>query len=475
MGAALEATDHLPEPARAAGSTARLRLGGRAYLWLACGLLPIAFAPPDDALLSTVAFDLLLVCLFVFDALRLRAASLALRRVLAPRLRVGVAAPYTLALKHAGPPSLRVRVRDALSDLLRMEQVPEGMGSDDRPLTLTAGEQRTLRGTVLPLARGRTLLPRVALRVESWLGLAALHLEAGEPQEVRVLPALGLDAEAQRARRDELGSVAQRLKRAPQGSELESLREYVHQDPLRAIDWKATARRRRPVTRLYQPERSQTVWLVLDASRTMAQDLGARPAPAQDPRAALRKTRFDVAVEAALALADAALSAGDQVGLLVHADRRLRLDPPGRGRRHFLRLVDALTELHAEPVQLAVRSLLTTMEREARKRALVVLFTDLENEVHGAAVCEHAPLLTRRHLTVCVSLQDVLIREGTLRVPRDPAQVFHKAAAIDLANERERLQRTLEKRGITVLEADVRGLVPKLLAHYLKVKLAARL
>lgn len=445
----------------------RTRLGGRAFAWLAAGLLPALFAAPQDAFVGTLAIDLLLVCLFLFDALRLRTAVVRVERRLASRLRVGVPAPRELHVRNESPWVLRLKLRDALPESVR------GAESDHHSLTLKVGEAHTLSENLMPLARGAAHLARVAVRAETRLGLAAVHLDAGEPQALRILPALGLEARAQRARRDELGGMAQRLKRAPQGSELESLREYVSQDPLRAIDWKATARRHRPVTRLYQPERSQTLWLVIDASRTMAQPVGERTTPRD--ATPLTKSRFDVAVESALALADAALHAGDQVGLVVYADACLKLVPPARGRRHAIRLVDALSEVQARPVHLAVRSLLTEMERHARKRSLIVLFTDLENEVHGTAICEHARMLTRRHLAVCVSLQDIVVGRRAQLTPDTAAQVFHKAAAIDLLSDRERLERSLEKRGITVLEADVRGLAPKLLDHYLKVKLAARL
>jgi uncharacterized protein (DUF58 family) len=458
--------------------TRRVRLGGRAFLWLAAGLLPAIFASPQEAVLGTLAIDLLLVGLFLYDAYRLRRVSLRVERELASRLRVGVSAPWLLRVTNASSVVLRLHVREALAENLRPEGEPGQATTGNQKLILKAAEQRELTGKLTPIARGTARLAQVALRAETRLGIAAVHLDAGEATEVRVLPAFGLDVAAQRVRRDELGGIAQRLRRAPQGSELESLREYVSQDPLRAIDWKATARRVRPVTRLYQPERSQTLWLVLDASRTMAQAVGERPASAAatvSARTGISKSRFDIAVEAALALADAALYAGDQVGLIVYADHCLSLVPPGHGRRHAVRLVDALSEVQALPVHLAVRSLLVDMERHARKRSLVVLFSDLENEIHGAAVCEHAPLLTRRHLAVCVNLQDMLIGRRAVLSPNSVSQVFHKAAAIDLLSERERLQRTLEKRGITVLEADVRGLSPKLLDHYLKVKLAARL
>jgi uncharacterized protein (DUF58 family) len=197
--------------------------------------------------------------------------------------------------------------------------------------------------------------------------------------------------------------------------------------------------------------------------------------PEGDPRRGVIKTRFDVAVESALALADGALRAGDRVGAIVYGEGRKRLIAPGRGHAHYLRLLDALGSEHAEPVHLDVRGLLAELERHAKRRALIVVLTDLENETHGAALLEHASMITRRHLGVCVSLQDAYTAQQVAHAPESDAEVYHQAAAIDLLEEREELRTRLEKRGIVVIEADARGLARALLDHYLSVKLRARL
>jgi uncharacterized protein (DUF58 family) len=450
--------------------SARVRLGRGAYLLLCLGLLPALLGGLEDAFLGVLAIDVGVLLLFLYDASRLQQAQLQLARQVPRRLQLGKSDVLELTLRNASSLSLEVWLRDELPPAT-FPAAPEV-----RRLSLSPQADATLRSTVTPIARGRASLGHVAVRLETRLGLAAVYRELGRREEVRVWPGLSLDLHTQRAQRDEAGEVAQRLRKSASGSELESLREYVSADSLRSIDWKATARRHRPITRVHQPERSQILWLVLDASRTMATPIGsALRSPSPRDATAVPKSRLDTAVETSLSLADAALHAGDQVGLLIYADTRLALVPPGRGRRHYLRLAESLSDVTAEPVHLAVRSLLSDFEGLARKRALVVLFTDLENEAHTAALCEHAQLLTRRHLPVCVSLHDVETEQLASLRPQEDAQVFRQAAAIDLLLERETLTRKLQKRGVRVVESDARGLAQKVLDQYLRVKLSAQL
>lgn len=442
----------------------RLALGSRAYLWLLPGLALALVSPAGLRIAIVIAYDSFLVLLFGLEALRLMQHEVLAARQLDTRLRALVTSTYRIHLQNPSASRLRLRVRDSAPPEIESEPA-------EHALVLEPHAQSVVEHTLYPLRRGRMAFEDLHVRLESRFGLAAVTLRVPAHQEVRVVPDATLErSSAAAGPRRELGEVALRIQRASQGSELESLREYVASDPLRAIDWKATAKRMHPVTRLYQPERSQTLWLVLDTSRTMAAAIG-------EARASVRghKTRCDVAIEALLVLADGALRAGDQVGVLVHGDGLRLLVPPARGRSQFRRLADALVDVHAASVPLDVRGLVAELERRARKRALVVLFTDLGNETHGEALYEHARMLTRRHLALFVSLDDSITRTNAELAPRSDEDVFHRAAAIDLLRERTELTHRLQKRGVLVLEADERGLARLTLERYLEVKTHARL
>lgn len=444
----------------------RVRLGSRAFLFLVPGLLLGVAVSPSLRVPAVLGYDLAVLLLFALDALLLLRHRVHVTRSLPPRVRARGETPYTLEVTHEGPRRATLRVRDTAPAALDVR--PE-----EFRLALPGHERRVLEAKLVPKTRGRVEFGAIFAALESALRLAAIHVRLPAHQIVRVMPEATLEAERSRkGPRTDAGDVVLRMRRAAQGTELESLREYVASDPLRSIDWKATAKRRHPVTRLYQPEQRQTVWLVLDASRTMAASI-AGDAAEHTPHEA--KTRFDVALEALLVLAGGALRAGDHVGALVFGEAPMSIIPPGRGRAHYRRLVDVLSEVHARPTRLDVRGLVGELEQRARKRSLLVFFTDLENESHSEAFAQHAHMLTRRHLVLCVSLDDAITVELAEKAPASDDDVFQRAAATDLLREREELTKRLRKRGVLVLETNERGLAQGTLDRYLELKAHARL
>jgi uncharacterized protein (DUF58 family) len=448
------------DSAAPATAARRIVLGSWAWLYLGLGLIVGCLAPEAQRVPSLLAWDLAVLLLFAWDAARLARVKLHAERQIEPRLRMLSESSYTIVLASEAAIALRVTLRDGVPELCDALDVEHELVL--RPLEQV---QRELR--VFPRQRGRAHFSSMHVRRESPLRLAAVIERVAADCEVRVLPEATSERKSDRkGPRLDAGNIALRLRRASQGSELESLREYVPSDPLRAIDWKATAKRRHPVTRLYQPERSQILWFVLDKSRTMAASIGDDA----------HKTRFDVALEALLVVADGALRAGDQVGVLVQGDGLELVVPPGRGRSHYRRLLDTLSDVQVAPVMLDVRGLIAELERRARKRCLLVLFTDLENETHGEALYQHACVLTRRHLVLCVTLDDSITR-ALADAPTDGGEraVFQRAAAVDMLRERSELTRRLEKRGVLVLESDEAGLAQATLDRYLEVKTRAQL
>jgi uncharacterized protein (DUF58 family) len=445
-----------------AAPPARSVLGSRLGYALLAVALPAALSP-QLALPWVLCGNLLLGAAFAWDARRLARAQLALAREAPARVRAGQRAPYSLRLRQLSGPPLRVQLEEVAPPELAIEPVRH-------QTQLAPGAVAELRATLYAESHGRIAWSSVAVRKESALGLCARIEQLACPQTLRALPQvpLGRRALSALARREPSGS-AERLRALGQGQELESLREYVATDSLRSIDWKATAKRRRPITRCYQPERSQSLWIVLDASRAMT-----LPLSEIEPDAAVR-TRFDIALEAALRLADAALHAGDRVGLLIHGREALLTMPPRRGRAQLMRLLEGVLPVHAQATELDVSGLISLLGSLAKKRCLVVLFTDLDNEADLHLLAEHAPLLTRRHLTLCVSLEEKRLRHELRREPETEQDVYRKVAALSLHGQRAQLARELTRRGVPVIETDVRGLSGAALKRYREIKQSGRL
>lgn len=465
------------ERALDAPAEVRWGLGRHCWAWAGVGVLLAGAAGAQGQWSVVLAFNAALTVAVVWDAARLGQTALRVSRRLPGRLGKGEAHEVAVEVDNRSGRRLRVRIRDDVPLDCAVEP-------QEHSLRLSGHERRQVSHVLTPLERGPQRFGDVHLELQSALGLGAARLRYPAACEVRVVPASTLPRRrAFAGPRQQLGEVRLKRTRRQQGrGELEMLREFVAGDELRDVDWKATARRNRPITRVYQQERSQFVWLILDASRAMATQLSdaADPEPAavehspqaEDAARAERPTRtkLDAGLDAALTLARHALAAGDQVGAVAFADGALCLVPPGRGQPQYRRLLDALYAVRARPTHLDLRGLVTLLEHHAKRRALLVLFTDLEEESHVAPLWEHAPILRRRHLPVCVSLDDMqagLLADAPSGQPED---AYIRAAAADVLHDRDQLKARLHKRGLSVVEATQSGLPGAALAKYLEVK-----
>lgn len=248
------------------------------------------------------------------------------------------------------------------------------------------------------------------------------------------------------------------------GGEFAQLREYVAGDPFRDLDWKSTAKRRRPVTRVLQQERSQTILLCLDVGRMMAgrMDDGATRAGV---------TKLDHALDAALMLAWFALRQGDYVGLVIFgAGVCPAFVPPGRGSGHYARLLEASFDAEAQPTFVNFRTLVAFVRTRVKKRALVVLFSDLLDEEHAMPLAENAAVLRQKHLPLCVTLEEpVAVRLADAPVSH-ASDVYARAAAADLLMDRERVKAHLTKNGVGLVEAPASELALSTVRRYLEIK-----
>lgn len=395
----------------------------RAVWALGMGALPALFAVAGPAfLLTALAIDAAVVALCLVDFLLAPGAStIILRREVEPVLSSGVDHPVRLVLE--ADRAVTGEYRDELPS------GPEVRGHRQRfalaPRT-PAGHVYTLR----PLTRGDLQLGPIHLRLEGPLGLCARQGRLWGRTPVRVYPDLSaLTGEALRLAAAREEQSARSVRRVGEGREFESLREYRAGDDARAFDWKATARRGKPMVRVFEPERAQPIQLLLDCGRHMAGLTQGR-------------RKLDHAVDAALRLATVCLERGDRVGVTAFGTTVHTLLLPERGPEQLRTLTRALYRLEAtlEESDLG-RALERTFARQHR-RTLVVLFTDLLDAESSRALVQRTLLLRPRHLPLVVSLSDVELAEAATVVPEDLEEAY-------LRQEAARLERAL---GLTVAE-----------------------
>lgn len=430
-----------------------MALTGRTGLLALIGATVMVIAPSWWTLLVVNALIIALVAVDLALAGNIR--SLGLHRSGDTNVRLGEEGSVSLIVENLGTRRLRAVVRDAW---------PPSAGAGPRTATLSVppGERRRLDTRMLPTRRGDRRAVSVTIRSYGPLRLAARQLSRKAPWTVRVLPAFPSRRHlpAKLARLRELTGQHVALIRG-QGTEFDSLREYVDGDDVRSIDWRATARRSDVVVRTWRPERDRRIYLVLDTGRTAAGRVGDIP-------------RLDCSMDAALLLGALASRAGDRVDLLAY-DRQVRARVEGSTRTSLLTaMVRAMAPLEPELIEADAAGMVSTLLARVRQRCLVVLLTDLNATAMEEGLLPLLPQLTAKHLVMIAAVSDPRVSE--MAEARGDATAVYDAAAAERARaDRQRVTAELRKYGVEVVDAPPEELAPALADAYLSLKAAGRL
>ncbi|MFJ8018427.1 DUF58 domain-containing protein [Streptomyces sp. NPDC096339] len=434
-------------------------LTGRAALLAALGSIPVGILEPSWTGILAVNAPLALACA-VDHALAAPVRPLLLTRSGDTSVRLGETADVHLTITNPGTRTLRARIRDAWPP---SSWLPGTEGPASRhALTVPSGERRRLTTRLRPTRRGDRQADRVTIRSYGPLGLLARQGTHRIPWTVRVLPPFTSRKHlpSRLARLRELDGRTSVLTRG-EGTEFDSLRDYVPGDDTRSIDWRATARQQKVAVRTWRPERDRHILICLDTGRTSAGRVGDAP-------------RLDSAMDAALLLAALATRAGDRVDLLAH-DRRPRAQVQGRAAADVLpSFVNAMATLEPELVETDFRTLVSTALRSAPRRSLVVLVTSLDAAPVEEGLLPVLPQLTARHTVLLASVADPHV--ATMAAARGDAEAVYEAAAgTQSQSQRRRTADQLTRHGVHVVDATPDTLAPALADAYLSLKAAGRL
>jgi uncharacterized protein (DUF58 family) len=231
----------------------------------------------------------------------------------------------------------------------------------------------------------------------------------------------------------------------------------VEGDDPRKIHWKATARFDRPIVQDFQVERNQIVMILLDAGRLMTAFSEG-------------KNKLDHALEAALNLAHAALAGGDQVGILAFADRVISFVPPRRSSVQLERLLQGVLELKPTLVESHYENAVLWLQSHVRRRSLVIIYTDLLDEVASEALLGAVRLLRPRHLPLCVAIAESEWEDLIEHPPGEVQGVYERAVLQGLLRQRTKALRSMTQRGALALDLPPSRLSVGTLDQYLQVK-----
>jgi uncharacterized protein (DUF58 family) len=410
--------------------------------------------PSESRLLVSV---LVLLCMDGFvlglmglDGWRSRRDRVTVFREPLHRLSIGRDNPVVLAVQSQTK-SATIQIRDAYPGADFEVSIPT------LDATLQANTSQKLTYTVKPLRRGEYQWGNIHVRQQSAWGLAWLDWKIPQDQKVAVYPdLLGLRSLSIRLALQSAGAMRQR-KRMGMGTEFAELREYSTGDDPRLIDWKATARKSRPLIRVLEPEQEQTLIILLDRGRLMtAQVQGLK--------------RFDWGLNATLSLALAGLNRGDRVGVGVF-DRTIHTwIPPERGQNHLSRLIDRLTPIQPEFLEPDYLGAVTTLVSQQTRRALVVIITDIVDTTASAELLSSIGRMTPRYLPFCVALRDPQVDRQAHQFTSDPSATYTRAIALDLLAQRQIAFASLKRKGVLFLDAPANQISDQLVERYLQLK-----
>jgi uncharacterized protein (DUF58 family) len=359
-----------------------------------------------------------------------------------------------------------------------VDDLPAALVAEPQVQRLTAFPRvpARLRYRVEPGDRGDHETGWLYLRYRSPLGLAERWAKAKLTQTVRVYPALRTTDEQQifLARSRQIDLQLRQARQRGLGRDFESLREYREGDDLRDICWTATARRGSLITRQYQTERSQAVWIVLDCGRLMRSRVAAMAQPSTLGRnlsACLRvHTKLDHACSTAVALAQLALYSGDRVGLLAYGQGIQQRLLPGRGSDHLRQLIELLAQVRSEASEADHLRATTVLNRLQPRRSLILWVTDLAETAMRPEVIDGAVQLLRRHVLLFVAMAQPEVELIARARPKNVEQMFRSAAAQEMAGRRELLLARLHEQGALTLDLNPEVLTSTILNQYLTVK-----
>ncbi|MEB3358218.1 MAG: DUF58 domain-containing protein [Synechococcales bacterium] len=405
------------------------------------------------AVAGAIGYDLVLLGLGWIDSRRVRPHRVEVRRLTLPRLSINRDNPVTLTVESS---------RRAVLCIYDQYPVEFAASPPEFRQELPANHSQDLIYTVHPTKRGEYGWDDIRVRQLGPWGLAWHSWIIPQQQTVAVYPDLvGLRALTIRLTLQSTGALRQMRQRGI-GTEFAELKDYGRGDDPRLIDWKATARRDRPLVRVLEPEHEQTLIILLDRGRLMtAQVQGIQ--------------RFDWGLNAALSLAVAGLNRGDRVGMAVF-DRQIHTwIPPERGQHHLGKLIERLTPIQPTLLEPDYFGAANALVNKQTRRALVVMITEIVDAIASAELLAAMGRLSPRYLPFCVTLRDPEVDQQAHTQSETLTGAYARAVALDLLDQRQLAFAKLKQQGVLVLDAPVHQISNQLVDRYLQLKARGQL
>lgn len=422
-----------------------------AILWGAIGLAVFGAFVPGLELLGFLAAGTGLLLVGATYLIVRKWDPLEIERKPPPVLAVRSRNRVRLEVRNTSPHRVRAVLKESWPPDARID-------ASEHSVSLRPHEEVQISYSSKPLYRGSLEVGDTEVRLEAPLGLCYVQYRIANEVNLPVYPNIHRVKEFEMLRqKGQLALMGIRKSRLKgMGTEFESLREY-HDDDQRLVDWKASARRGKLVVKNLEAERNQAVIICLDVGRHMIAEVEG-------------VTKLDHVLDSMLMLLNAANVAGDQIGLLMFSDMVHRYVPPKKGRAQIGTIINAVYDVHAEPVQPDYQRAFTYLDSRWKRRSLIVVFTDAEDEAQAADLLQGMGRVARKHVVVLVRVSDPRLRE-ILRSPITNYDQILEAASVNwYLHERKAAESAVTRAGVRSVEAEPEELAKALLASYQEIK-----
>ncbi|MEL4897852.1 DUF58 domain-containing protein [Crocosphaera sp. Alani8] len=401
------------------------------------------------SLLLLLLFDVTFLGVMVIDGSKVKKNRVIISRHSRQKLSIGRENKVTLSIT-AKQQAAQVVIKDNYPQQFSVS-VPTLKTS------LTPQTQQELHYTVSPHQRGEFRWGDIRIRQLSPWALAWYDWKVVASQKVAVYPDLvGLRSLLIRLSQENTGTMRLR-RRLVQGTEFRELREYVSGEDTRLINWKASAKSTHPIVKVLEEERKQTLIILLDRGRLMtAQVQGLK--------------RFDWALNSTLSLASTGLNRGDSVGIGVFDREVVAWMPPERGKSQLSRIIERLTPIQPVLLEPDYFGSVTRLVNQQHRRALVVLITDVIDQIASAELLTAMQRLTPRYLPFCVTLRDPQVDEIAHSQTETIDDLYRRSVALDVLSQRQMALAQLKQKGVLVLDAAANQISEQLVERYLEIK-----
>jgi uncharacterized protein (DUF58 family) len=426
----------------------------RFILLIIAGIIPAAlcFVPAVGAY-AFLGYNFLIFMLLIIDfSITPGPAAFNIKRAMEQRLSLAEWNRIDLIVDNPSHYQFNAKIRDGVPDSFETD-------SEIKSFTISPGETRIFYN-VKPVKRGEYVFLDMHIRITGILGLCIRSKTLLITDTIKVYPNLKdmRNHHLKLIHKRRLLSGVQKIRQLGIGSEFESIREYNPGDEYKHINWSVTAREGQLYVNQYEPEKNQYVYIMIDSSRVMNEEIGGIK-------------RLDYAVNTAFIVAETAMDNGDNIGLLTFDNEIRRIVKPAKGTVHFQRLAESLYNIEISEASADYEKVFSTLQKMQNRRSLVLLFTDPYNFEHVQRIVNSWVSYAPKHRIIVLSIKNPSLALMAGMRTNDSEGVYLKSAALKLSDDRKRTFSILEKSGIPALESDPDKFTIDVINRYISLKM----